>query len=74
MYERETLYKEVWEAPITEIAKRYQVSDVAIHKVCKALDISKPSRGYWAKLRAGKPVSIKPLPKNDNVTQKMGVR
>ena len=74
VYDRETLYKEVWEAPITEIAKRYGVSDVAIHKVCKALDIPKPSRGYWAKLRAGKSVTIKPLPKNDAVTQKTGVR
>ena len=74
VYDRETLYKEVWEAPVTEVAKRYQVSDVAIHKVCKALEIPKPPAGYWAKLRAGKSVSIKPLPKSDRATRKIGIR
>lgn len=74
IYERETLYKEIWAAPVTEIAKRYQVSDVAIHKVCKSLNIPRPPRGYWAKVRAGKPVSIKPLPKTEGQTEKMGIR
>ena len=35
VYDRETLYKEVWAAPVTEVAKKYKVSDVAIHKVCQ---------------------------------------
>lgn len=74
LYDRGTLYKEIWEAPVLEVAKRYQVSDVAIHKVCKALEIPKPPQGYWAKLRAGKPVTITPLPKSDKATQKYGVR
>lgn len=74
VYDRETLYKAVWAAPVTEVAKRYQVSDVAIHKVCKALDIPRPPRGYWAKVRAGKPVSIEPLPKTDGATRKTGLR
>ncbi|MDI9412984.1 MAG: hypothetical protein QM401_05365 [Bacillota bacterium] len=74
IYERETLYKEIWAAPVTEIAKRYQVSDVAINKVCKSLNIPRPPRGYWAKVRAGKPVSIKPLPKTEGPTEKMGIR
>ena len=39
VYHRETLYQEVWTMPVTEVAKRYKVSDVAIHKVCKSLDI-----------------------------------
>lgn len=38
VYHRETLYQEVWSMPVTEVAKRYKVSDVAIHKVCKSLD------------------------------------
>ena len=57
VYHRETLYQEVWAMPVTEVAKRYgSFSDVAIHKVCKSLDILTPPQGYWAKLRAGKPV------------------
>lgn len=51
VYHRETLYQEVWSMPVTEVAKRYKVSDVAIHKVCKSLDIPMPPQGYWAKLR-----------------------
>lgn len=74
MYDRDTLYREIWKAPVTEVAKRYKVSDVAIHKVCKALDIPKSPQGYWAKLRAGKPVTVIPLPKNDKLKQKTGIQ
>ena len=62
VYNRETLYQEVWNIPVTEVAKRYKVSDVAIHKVCKSLNIPTPPPGYWAKLRAGKRVKKTPLP------------
>lgn len=74
IYDRETLYKEVWLAPVTEVAKRYGVSDVAIRKVCQSLDIPTPPIGYWAKLRAGKPVTPIPLPINNKLTKKSGVR
>ena len=74
VYNRETLYKEVWEAPVTEVAKKYKVSDVAIHKVCKSLEVPTPPAGYWAKLRAGKPVTVIPLPKSDKVIQKTGIQ
>ncbi len=74
VYDRETLYKEVWAAPVTEVAKRYKVSDVAIHKVCKSLEIPTPPLGYWAKLRAGKPVSVIPLPKSDKASKKHGIQ
>lgn len=73
VYDRETLYREVWEAPVTEVAKRYQVSDVAIHKVCKSLEIPTPPAGYWAKLRAGKPARREPLPQSDKAQKKTGV-
>ena len=74
VYDRETLYKEVWESPVTEVAKRYKVSDVAIHKVCKALEIPTPPAGYWAKLRAGKPASVITLPKSDKASKKAGIQ
>ena len=65
VYRREVLYKEVWQFPVVEVAKKYAVSDVTIHKICRSLDIPTPPPGYWAKLRAGKEVSIPPLPKSD---------
>lgn len=74
IYHREILYNEVWLAPVTEIAKRYAVSDVAIRKVCQSLDIPTPPVGYWAKLRAEKPVTRIPLPISIKPTKKSGVR
>lgn len=65
VYRREVLYNEVWQFPVTEVAKKYSVSDVAIHKICKSLDIPTPPLGYWAKRKAGKEVVIPPLPKSD---------
>ena len=72
VYDRATLYQEVWTAPVTEVAKKYKVSDVAIHKVCKTLDIPVPPRGYWAKLRAGKAVTKTPLPESKAPERKTG--
>ncbi len=62
-YDREKLYQEIWTDPVTEVAKRYQMSDVNLRKICKKLDIPLPPAGYWSKLRAGKKVSKPSLPK-----------
>ncbi|SHH57137.1 hypothetical protein SAMN02745823_00329 [Sporobacter termitidis DSM 10068] len=73
IYDREILYKEVWALPVTEVAKKYKVSDVAIHKICKSLKIPTPPMGYWAKVRAGKQAAKQPpLPENDKIKQKTG--
>ncbi|MBB6481538.1 hypothetical protein [Spirochaeta isovalerica] len=53
-YDREKLYKEVWESPMIEFCKIYGVSDVALSKTCKKLKVPKPPVGYWAKKAAGK--------------------
>lgn len=74
VYHREQLYQEVWQYPVTEVAKKYAVSDVAIHKICKSLDIPTPPPGYWAKVRAGKSVAVTPLPKSDKGEIKTGFR
>lgn len=49
VYRREVLYQEVWNFPITEVAKKYAVSDVTIHRVCREMEIPTPPVGYWAK-------------------------
>ena len=74
IYNRERLYQEVWAKPVTEVAKLYRVSDAAIHKVCRSLDIPTPSPGYWAKVKAGKPVKQTPLPNSGKPAAKSGVR
>jgi len=73
-YDREKLYKEVWEKPVVEVAQQYGVSDVTIHKVCKALDIPSPPRGYWAKLRSGQEIERPELPPKKGSTTKTGMR
>jgi hypothetical protein len=60
-YEREKLHNEVWADPTTTVAQKYGVSDVAIHKACKRLNVPVPPRGYWAKVAAGKKVKRQPL-------------
>ncbi|KLU65680.1 hypothetical protein DEAC_c23100 [Desulfosporosinus acididurans] len=63
-YEREKLYKEIWAEPMTKVAKRYGISDVALRKNCKKLNIPTPPNGYWAKVQAGQKTKIPPLPKS----------
>ena len=50
---REELFAEVWERPVSEIARELGVSDTAIAKLCRKLQVPKPPRGYWARVAAG---------------------
>jgi len=45
------------------IAKRLGISDVAIAKRCRKLNIPVPGRGYWSRKTAGQRVRVTPLPK-----------
>lgn len=59
-YNREDLYKKVWEVPMRTLAKEYGVSDVALGKTCLKLNIPIPGRGYWAKRAANLPIPPPP--------------
>lgn len=61
--DRESLYLEVWADPVTVVAQRYGLSDVGLAKICRRLSIPLPSRGYWAKVKAGRVMKKMPLPK-----------
>lgn len=43
---RTELYKMVWSEPISKIAKRYNISDVGLRKICIRKNIPIPERGY----------------------------
>src|SRR5690554_5995015 len=60
--DRETLYHQVWNEPMTRLAAKYRVSSSYLARVCKMLGVPRPERGYWAKIAAGKKVRIPPLP------------
>jgi len=60
-WNRESLYEEVWQSPVSKVAEKYGISDVAIAKVCRKLKIPVPGRGYWARKSAGYSVKKQPL-------------
>jgi len=51
---RKELTALVWSKPAREIAKEFGVSDVAVGKKCKSLNISKPPRGFWNRVSSGR--------------------
>jgi hypothetical protein len=59
-YNREVIYQRIWSEPIQRVAKSYNISDVALGKICTKLRIPRPGRGYWAKKTAGKPLPRQP--------------
>lgn len=61
---RRELYEGVWSEPMTKLAKKYGISDVALGKVCRKHSIPLPGAGHWAKVAAGKRFSRPPLPDN----------
>lgn len=61
-FERDALFKEVWETPMRTLAVKYGLSDNGLRDICYALTIPVPPRGYWAKKAAGHAVSAPALP------------
>ena len=51
---RQELYEQVWAEPLTKLSTKFDVSDVALGKVCKRHAIPRPGLGYWARIAAGK--------------------
>ena len=67
--ERQALYEQVWAQPMTKVAKEYGISNVALAKICKKLNIPYPWRGYWRRKETGKAVKQLPLPPNADPTK-----
>jgi len=59
-FNREKLYEQVWSQPIWKLAPEYGVSDVALAKTCRKLQIPLPGKGYWAKAAVGKCIKSRP--------------
>ena len=64
---RQELYDLVWENPLSKLAKKYNLSDNGLRKVCKKLDIPLPKNGHWQKIQYNKKVSKEKLPVNNSV-------
>src|SRR5665213_1326993 len=59
---RQSLYELVWSKPMTTLAKDFGITDVALAKRCRAVDVPIPYRGYWARKEAGQNPPKLPLP------------
>lgn len=59
---REELYELVWSAPMIKVADKFDVSGSYLARVCTALRVPRPERGYWAKLAVGKAPKRPALP------------
>jgi len=59
---RQLLYELVWSQPMTKIAVQLDVSGSYLARVCAALRVPRPERGYWAKVQVGKAKVAPPLP------------
>lgn len=53
MVSRLELYELVWSAPMTKVAAQFNVSSNYLARVCVALNVPSPPRGYWAKAAVG---------------------
>lgn len=59
---REQLYEDVWSAPATSLKAKYKVSSTYLARICGRLNVPRPPRGYWAKLKFGQTPPRPPLP------------
>lgn len=66
VFTREEFYELVWSKPMNHLAKKFALSDVALHKICRKHEIPNPPLGWWAKKAAGKPVKQTSLPRLKN--------
>lgn len=64
MVSREELYSLVWSIPMVKVAAKFSVSGSYMARVCSALNVPRPDRGYWAKLEAGKAPDRPVLPES----------
>ncbi len=69
--QRQALYEQVWAQPMTKVAKEYGISNVALAKICKKLNVPCPWRGFWRRKEAGKSVKSLPLPPNSDPTKQV---
>lgn len=60
-FQRQALYEEVWQQPLSTLGPKYDLSDNGLRKICKRLEIPLPPRGYWARKAAGQLVQQVPL-------------
>jgi hypothetical protein len=70
---REELYEQIWKLPATKLAKELGISDVALAKICRKLNVPKPGPGHWRLVRLGWEMERPPLPALEEEARKEAV-
>src|SRR5574340_414018 len=65
---REELYDRIWKLPATKLAEELGISDVALAKICRKLNIPKPGPGHWRLVQLGWEMERPPLPASEEGT------
>ncbi|WP_162055461.1 hypothetical protein [Pontibacter pamirensis] len=71
---RQELHRQVWSEPMISIARKFEVSDYELRKLCKKLQIPTPRSGHWQKVRTGKTVPVPELPADASREQEIDLR
>jgi hypothetical protein len=58
--DRAELYRKVWIMLIREVAASYRLSYHQLEKICRLLDVPKPTRGFWSRKAFGNPTGVVP--------------
>jgi hypothetical protein len=66
---REELYELVCSKPTRDLAKGFGISDVALGKIGKKMNVPKPPPGHWQRIAAGHKVTLPSLPKPEKGQQ-----
>ena len=66
---RDELFLRVWSKPVRALAQEYGISDVALAKICKKMDVPVPGLGYWARVAHGQRPRKAKLPKAKPTTR-----
>jgi hypothetical protein len=61
-WDRKELYEKVWSQPLRTLATDYGISDVALGKICRKLQVPVPGLGHWTKIQCGHQIPRPPLP------------
>ncbi len=61
IFTRQEFYDLVWSTSLSEISKKYSITNTKLKNICKEYKIPLPENGYWQKLKHQKTVTTKEL-------------
>jgi len=61
-FTRQEFYSLIWSTPLSQLARKYAISDNGLRKMCRKYQLPIPQNGYWQKLKFNKPVRAAKLP------------